>query len=131
MIDADPVQEPCERLILVVDDDAAIRESLADVLADEGYSVITATNGIDALEKLRAQGKARPCVILLDLMMPLMNGQQFYAEQQLDPLLASIPVVVISADSNVKQKAVPFGGEYLAKPVRVETVLDVVERFCN
>jgi CheY-like chemotaxis protein len=124
-------QEPCERVVLVVDDDAAIRESLANVLGDEGYSVITAANGVDALAKLRAQVPSRPCVILLDLMMPVMNGQQFYAEQQLDPQLASIPVVVISADSNVKQKALHFGGEYLAKPVRVETVLGVVERHCN
>jgi CheY-like chemotaxis protein len=121
-------QQLCERVVLVVDDDAAIRESLADLLGDEGYNVVTAMNGVDALQKLRA--RVRPCVILLDLMMPVMNGQQFYIEQQQDPELASIPVVVISADGNVRQKAVPFGGEYLAKPVRIETVLTVVERHC-
>jgi CheY-like chemotaxis protein len=124
-------QPVCERVVFVVDDDPAIRESLADLLADEGYSVVTAINGAEALDKLRRPSQARPCVILLDLMMPLMNGQQFYAEQQQDARLASIPIVVISADGRVKQKASAFGGEYLAKPVRIETVLEVVERHCQ
>jgi CheY-like chemotaxis protein len=121
----------CERVVFVVDDDPAIRESLADLLGDEGYRVVTAMNGAEALDKLRAPEQARPCVILLDLMMPLMNGQQFYEQQQKDAELASIPIVVISADGRVKQKAAPFGGEYLAKPVRIETVLRAVERHCS
>lgn len=120
---------PCQRIILVVDDDAGIRESLADVLKDEGYEVVTAMDGQDALLKLRAFG-AIPCVILLDLMMPVMSGPQFYAEQQRDPALASIPVVIISADANVKQKAASLGGEYIPKPVRVDQVLDAVNRHC-
>jgi CheY-like chemotaxis protein len=125
------VSQPCARLVLVIDDDDDIRETLADLLGDEGYQVVTAMNGADALDKLRAPQRIRPCVILLDLMMPVMNGQQFYSLQQLDPELASIPIVVISADGNVKQKAVPFGGEYLPKPVRIETVLGAVERHCG
>jgi CheY-like chemotaxis protein len=124
-------QTTCERVVLVVDDDPAIREALADLLGDEGYRVVTAMNGVEALDKLRAPAQARPCVILLDLMMPLMNGHQFFAEQQQDAALASIPIVVISADGGVRQKAASFGGEYLAKPVRIETVLEVVERHCS
>ena len=116
--------------MLVVDDDPAIREALADLLGDEGYRVVTAMNGVEALDKLREPSQARPCVILLDLMMPLMNGHQFFAEQQQDKALASIPIVVISADGGVRQKAAAFGGEYLAKPVRIETVLEVVQRHC-
>jgi CheY-like chemotaxis protein len=123
-------QTICERVVLVVDDDPAIREALADLLADEGYRVVTAMNGVEALDKLREPSQARPCVILLDLMMPHMNGHQFFAEQQQDRTLASIPIVVISADGALRQKAVAFGGEYLAKPVRIETVLEVVERHC-
>src|SRR5688572_1427935 len=119
----------CPRFILVVDDDADIRTSLAELLGDEGYQVETAVNGQDALDKLRAL-KGVPCVILLDLMMPVMAGQQFYAEQQKDPDLAQIPVVVISADGNVMQKARPFGSEFLAKPVRIEKVLAAVEKHC-
>jgi CheY-like chemotaxis protein len=119
----------CERLVLVVDDDTAIRESVADFLSDEGYHVLTASNGQDALALLR-HSAGRPCVILLDLMMPIMSGAEFYTELEADSALASIPVVVISADGNVRQKARAFGGEYLAKPIRIETVLDTVQRHC-
>jgi len=117
------------KTLLVVDDDAVIRESLAELLADEGYSVVTAVHGEDALKKLRA-GMPTPCVILLDLMMPIMSGGEFYREQQADPSLAGIPVVVISADGSVEKKAIPFGGEYLAKPVKIDTVLSTVDRLC-
>jgi CheY-like chemotaxis protein len=120
----------CPRKVFVVDDDVTIRDSLADLLEEEGYVVVKAANGRDALDKLRADTSGRPCVILLDLMMPIMTGAEFYAEQQLDPELSSIPVVVISADGNVSVKAKPFGGEYLSKPVRLETVLGAVERHC-
>ena len=91
----------------------------------------TATNGAEALTLLRRPELLRPCVILLDLMMPVMNGQEFYAEQQRDPALARIPIVVISADGNIALKAAAFGGEFLPKPVRLETVLGVLGRLCN
>jgi CheY-like chemotaxis protein len=93
--------------------------------------VTTATNGAEALTLLRRPELLRPCVILLDLMMPVMNGQEFYAEQQRDPALARIPIVVISADGNIALKAAAFGGEFLPKPVRLETVLGVLGRLCN
>jgi CheY-like chemotaxis protein len=121
----------CQRKVLVVDDDASIREALADLLGDEGYRVTTATNGAEALTLLRPPAELRPCVILLDLMMPVMSGTEFYAEQQRDPALARIPIVVISADGNVGLKAAAFGGEFLSKPVRLETVLGVLDRLCN
>jgi CheY-like chemotaxis protein len=117
------------RLLLVVDDDPGIRESLADLLHDEGYVVMTAVNGQDALTRLRASG-SRPCVILLDLMMPVMSGPEFYDEMRSDPGLADIPVVVISADGNAKLKAQSMGGELIPKPVRFETVLHAVENHC-
>ena len=120
----------CQRVVLVVDDDEAIRESLADLLGDEGYRVQTATNGAEALSLLRPPAHLRPCVILLDLMMPIMNGQEFYAEQQRDPTLAAIPIVVISADKNVALKATGINGEFLPKPVRLDTVLGVLGRHC-
>ena len=118
------------QMVLVVDDDSGIRETLAEVLGDEGYDVLTAVHGRDALDKLRADGR-QPCVILLDLMMPVMTGSQFYAEQQKDPKLAAVPVVVISADGNVAFKAQSFGGEYVAKPVRIEKVLEIIHRHCG
>ena len=113
----------------MVDDDAGIRESLAEALTDEGYWVTTANNGAEALHLLRAR-ELRPCVILLDLMMPVMSGHEFYLEQQRDPALADIPIVVISADGNIALKAGAFGGEFLAKPVRLDTVLVALGRHC-
>ena len=124
-----PPSRRCDRLVLVVDDDPDIRDSLSDVLKDEGYQVATAVDGRDALNKLRGEGCA-PCLILLDLMMPVMSGPQFYAEQQRDPALAQIPVVIVSADGNIRQKAASLGRDYIAKPVRIEQVLDVVDRHC-
>jgi len=117
------------RLLLIVDDDPGIRESLADLLNDEGYVVMTAVNGQDALARLRASDSL-PCVILLDLMMPVMSGPEFYDEMRNDTALADIPVVVISADGNARTKAQSMGGELIAKPVRIETVLDAVENHC-
>jgi CheY-like chemotaxis protein len=118
------------KLLLVVDDDPAIRETLADILHDEGYVVMTAANGQDALSRLRASG-ATPCVILLDLMMPVMSGPEFYDEMQHDPSLASIPVIVISADGNARRKVATMGGQLIAKPVKIETVLSAVENHCS
>jgi CheY-like chemotaxis protein len=117
------------RLLLVVDDDPAIRESLADLLHDEGYVVMTAVNGRDALTRLRASD-AQPCVILLDLMMPVMSGPEFYDEIRNDPALADIPVVVISADGSARSKVKAMGSEFIAKPVKIETVLHAVEQHC-
>jgi len=119
---------PDGKTLLVVDDDTAIRESLADLLTDEGYAVVTAAHGGEALDRLR--DGVRPCLILLDLMMPVMSGPEFYQAQQADPQLASIPVVIISADGNVRNKAQPYGGRYLSKPVKIDTVLDTIERYC-
>jgi CheY-like chemotaxis protein len=117
------------RLLLIVDDDPAIRETLADLLHDEGYVVMTAVNGKDALTRLRAGG-SRPCVILLDLMMPVMSGPEFYDEMRNDPALADIPVVVISADGNARRTVKAMGSEFIPKPVKFDTVLDVVEQHC-
>ncbi|MCU1280726.1 MAG: hypothetical protein JWM53_4272 [bacterium] len=125
----DPMMQSCDRVVLLVDDDTAIRETIAAILADEGYVVVAACNGAEALERLR-NITARPCVILLDLMMPIMNGDQFYSEQKRDPKLAAIPVVLLSADPNLREKARAFGGDYLPKPVRIERVLDAIERHC-
>jgi CheY-like chemotaxis protein len=122
--------QTADKLLLVVDDDAAIRETLAEILHDEGYTVMTAVNGQDALDRLRASD-ATPCVILLDLMMPVMSGPEFYDEMRSDPSLAEIPVVVISADGNARRKVQSMGGEFIAKPVKIETVLSAVESHCS
>jgi CheY-like chemotaxis protein len=81
--------------VMVVDDDVDIRRGIADALEFEGYEVVQAGDGRDALQKLRQ--RLRPAAIILDLMMPRMNGWQFREEQLRDPELAKIPVIVVSA----------------------------------
>lgn len=114
--------------IMVVEDDFDIRDTLAQVLEAEGYAVAGVANGAEALEALE-KGEP-PALILLDLMMPVMNGWQFRTEQLKRPNLANIPVVVISADAGVGKKAEAIGAaDSLKKPVPLETLLDVVGRY--
>lgn len=108
--------------VLVVDDDADIRETVSLILEDEGWEVSSAADGAAALTLLRS-GAPKPNVILLDLMMPVMNGWQFREEQLKDPQLAQIPLVVLSANSAVRGKVGYFGGVYLSKPVNIEALL--------
>jgi CheY-like chemotaxis protein len=116
--------------ILVVDDESSMREMLAEVLEEEGYRVACAANGLEAITYLRATA-AQPCVILLDLMMPVMSGWEFRQEQQHDPVLASIPVVVLSAVQNLAQEAKAIGVTgHLPKPINFNKLLATVQRYC-
>jgi len=115
----------CPRGVLIIDDDDAVRESLADALEDAEYSPISAANGQEALEYLQQGG--RPCVILLDLMMPIMDGWEFRAAQLADPALGPIPVIVLSAVNEIGRVA---AGAVLRKPVQLTTLLEAVQRFC-
>lgn len=120
---------PCP-MILVVEDDNAIREVLTDVLESEGYQVLNAPNGQEAIRLLRSS--TLPCLILLDLMMPVMNGWQFRDEQRQDPVLAPVPVVVISADSDLASKAAAINAnDFLKKPIEINRLLDTVEQYCG
>jgi len=117
--------------VLVVDDDEDIRFAMSDTLEAEGYRVQLAEDGLDALAKLRAGG-TRPNLILLDLMMPNMDGCGFCAAKRQDPELSSIPVVIVSADSRVSQKAAELGvAGSLAKPVRIAELVAAIERFSS
>src|SRR5438552_202636 len=98
------------KFVLVVEDDADIRESLGTILEEEGYGVVTTRNGREALSYLRS-GRPRPSLILLDLLMPVMSGAEFRAEQERDPALADIPVVVLSGDSRATERASLGGAE--------------------
>jgi CheY-like chemotaxis protein len=116
--------------VMVVDDDADIRDSIGDILELRGYEVRRAANGREALERLR-EGP-RPCVILLDLMMPVLNGWEFRAAQATDAELAAVPVVIISGDGSADQKAASVGvREYLRKPLELSAILEVVRRHCG
>ncbi|SRR6266849_5586895 len=115
--------------ILVVEDDPATRDAVALVLEDEGYSVTGVANGQEALHHLRQT--SAPNLIVLDLMMPVMDGWEFRKRQAQDPALKAIPVLVVSADRAVSQKAAALGAkDYLLKPIDLELLLEAVHRCC-
>jgi CheY-like chemotaxis protein len=121
---------PCDRTVLVVDDDVDIRITLTQVLEDEGCQVVSAANGAEALAALRSG--AQPCLVLLDLMMPVCDGIEFRAVQLSDPQLARIPVVVITADREALERAQEIeAAGVLAKPLTVDALLDAIERHCT
>ena len=110
--------------ILVVDDDEDIRATLSDLLEDEGYVVVQAANGQDALDYLR--GHPPPSLVLLDLMMPIMDGYRFRAEQKNDQALGSIPVVVMTARGVVETGDIDV--EVLHKPLKLPKLHDAIRR---
>jgi CheY-like chemotaxis protein len=116
-------------LILVVDDDRDIRDSLIETLEDHGFRAAGAANGAEALDVLRTHPE-RPSLILLDLMMPVMDGPEFREEQLKNPSWADIPVVVISAYSDVDARARSLAVEYMRKPLAIRPLIDVVRRHC-
>jgi DNA-binding response OmpR family regulator len=115
--------------VLVVDDDQDIRESLMDFLQDHGYQPLGATHGRDALEKL-GKSTERPCLIILDLMMPIMDGKTFREQQLRDPELSRIPVVVISAYRDVAVTGLQVTS-HIPKPLNLTALLDVVRAHCK
>ena len=114
--------------ILVVEDNDDVREMMTVTLQLEGHDVSTAVNGRDALDKLRAG--ERPCVILLDLMMPVMNGWEFRRAIEGDPILKSVPVVIVSA-ATAELLHKTDAAAYLPKPLDMDQLLDVVGGFCG
>jgi len=121
----------CAHPILVVEDDELIRDSLVEYLDEQGYQAVGAVDGVDALAKLR-RSDALPCVIVLDLMMPNMDGRAFREEQLRDARLASIPVVVLSAYRDVAKNAAELAVEhYLAKPLKLAALLELVQMHCR
>jgi CheY-like chemotaxis protein len=113
---------------LIVEDDLDTREMLGRFLELEGFNVETAENGKRALERLGSGVGA--CVILLDLMMPVMDGWQFRQEQIRDSALADIPVIVVSAAGRERLEKIQADA-YLSKPVDLDELLGCVTQFCR
>lgn len=113
-------------LILVVDDEFSVAEVLQSVLADSGHEVITAINGKQALERL---GERRPDLVLLDFMMPIMDGPAFLRAMRQDPAYRDIPAVIMSSLPKrvVAQAAAGLFNAILRKPFRLATVMETVE----
>ncbi len=123
-----PENAPSECRILVVDDDRAIRQALSELLEDEGYQVVGARHGQDALAILNAM--PAPNLILLDLNMPVMDGFAFRAAQQADPDLQAIPVAVISAGERATSAARLNAAAFIPKPFDFDLLLQTVEDLC-
>jgi two-component system response regulator MprA len=123
--------DACERTVLVVEDDSDIREALAQVLEDGHYRAIRAANGEVALATLRDTAFS-PCVILLDVMMPVMDGREFLLRKQEDAALSQIPVVVLSAQADAARAATQLNAAgFLKKPIDLAELLRTVEKFCG
>jgi CheY-like chemotaxis protein len=110
--------------VLLVEDDADIREAVSSVLEAEGYTVLTAENGAQALAILE---RGQPCVVLLDLMMPVMSGWEFMRVVKENQRLVDMPVVVVSAYSERKAEGVR---RVLKKPLDVSKLLAAVAEYC-
>lgn len=113
--------------ILLVEDDGDLREAMLDTLEDAGYTVFSAPNGQEALSWLR-EAEHLPSLILLDLMMPVMDGWQFREAQRADPRVSNVPVVVLSAMGS--QPAID-ATDYLRKPPKAQPLIALVTRFCG
>ena len=120
---------PKGQCILIVEDDEVMREVLSDLLTDEGYRVAGAANGREALNKLRQCEP--PCLILLDLMMPVMSGWEFREQQRRDPSLAAIPIAVVTGVRETPDQVAALGAvDYFQKPLDVDRLLEVVAQYC-
>lgn len=130
---ADPAANRKGRLdgpILIIEADADIRDTLAEILEYEGFSVVPTSSGEEALELVHAG--LHPGLILLDLMMPGINGWGVAGQLRQIPALTGVPVVVVSGVRDVEQQAASLAVEgYLLKPVEVERLLEIIHRFCQ
>jgi CheY-like chemotaxis protein len=114
--------------VFIIEDDVDTREMLAKFLELEGYRVELASNGRQALDRFRSGVDA--CVILLDLMMPVMDGWEFRQHQAKDDRLKVIPTIVVSAAGRDRMKQIPADA-YLSKPVDMDELLSRVSQFCS
>jgi len=114
--------------VLVVDDERDVRQLLTTYLSLQGFSVVTASNGREALTRL---AECRPCVILLDLMMPVMDGVEFRRHQQQDPRWCGIPVVCLSAKHDAASLSASLQmNACVGKPFDIDQVADLVRHHC-
>jgi CheY-like chemotaxis protein len=120
--------------VLIVEDDPDIRKMLSALIATAGFHAVAAEDGLEALHLLRAvrhRAPETPCLILLDLKMPRLSGNEFRRAQLGDPVVASVPVAVMSGAADVQQRAEALGAvAVLPKPIDFDTLLAVVRRYC-
>ena len=118
----------CNRTVMVVEDDFGIRETMQEVLESEGYNVITACNGKNALDLLNTTVDY-PSLVLLDIFMPVMDGYDFLKVVSKDSQLASIPVYIHSANYNLQDLRGAKG--ILKKPASYDAIIELVQSYCD
>jgi CheY-like chemotaxis protein len=121
---------PSNKTVLIVEDDMDVREEIELALDRMGYRILTASHGGEALAILRSE-PIRPSLILLDWMMPVMDGMSFLGHTASDPRYASIPVVVVSAVARMARIPTLCVAAVVAKPVRLRALVDIVDRICG
>ncbi|HZR25472.1 MAG TPA: response regulator [Vicinamibacterales bacterium] len=120
--------------VLIVEDDPDVRDMLATLLSMEGFYAIGAEDGLEALHLLRAvrhRAPQTPCLVLLDLKMPRLGGHEFRRAQLGDPIVAAVPVAVMSGAADLEERARDLGAvASVPKPIDVDNLLNVVRRYC-
>jgi two-component system chemotaxis response regulator CheY len=136
-LDSDPDMNALPRAgnVLIVEDDADTREMLTTLLVTEGFNAVAAEDGLEALHLLRTvrhRAPEMPCLVLLDLRMPRLGGQEFRRAQLDDPAVATVPVAVMSGATDARERARDLGAvATVTKPIDVEVLLEVVRRHCH
>lgn len=118
---------PRPPLILLVEDDVAIRETVSECLSSEGYRVDAAEHGADALARLA--GGERPALVVLDLVMPVMNGAELVERVRAEPRLAGLPMLLMTAAISSRGPSLPAVDATLVKPFDLDELLSVVGRL--
>jgi two-component system response regulator MprA len=117
------------RRVLVVEDDADIRQLLVEILGDEGYAVALAADGVEAIEQVAA---ARPALLVLDLMLPRLNGDEVLAELERRGLRTGLPVLVLTAAGPIEERVAGLAAEaFLAKPFTIDEFVSVVQKLAG
>lgn len=120
--------------VLIVEDDADTREMLTALLVSAGFHAVGAEDGLEGLHLLRTvrhRAPEVPCLVLLDLKMPRLGGKEFRRAQLSDPIVANVPVAVMSGAHDLEQRAQALGAvATLTKPIDLDVLLEVVRRYC-
>ena len=116
-----------QKKILIIEDDLDIRESMSELLKEEDYFVLEAENGKVGLELLKSLNENRPDLILLDLSMPVMGGNEFLTIQKNDPAIKDVPVAVLTAAGGTSKP--PLADDFLRKPVNLDHLFRVIEKW--
>jgi two-component system chemotaxis response regulator CheY len=121
--------------VLIVEDDPDTREMIAALLTTQGFYAVGAEDGLEALHLLRTvrhRAPYAPCLVLLDLTMPRLSGHEFRRAQLNDPILAGIPIAVMSGATDATERAVTLGAvATLTKPIDLDVLVEVVRRYCS